>query len=127
MTIRPTTAWSPDPKQNGVFQHFSGCLPCAAHDFIAEWRGADIVESRSNLALFKEFLDNVSMQPGLARYRLAGVPLRDMLQISASPCPGIPSPSFYYAAAGLCGLRPALLHQLGIRHQSCMCIPEQKC
>ncbi len=54
-------------------------------DYVGEWRGADVVESRSNAALFPEFLQAASLAPALARYRLAGMPTRDLLHTGKKP------------------------------------------
>lgn len=67
----PTILPIRDPRQRP--------LPLADFDYVGEWRGADIVESRSNAALFPEFLGAPSLAPALARYRLAGLPTRDLL------------------------------------------------
>lgn len=49
-------------------------------NYVEEWRGADIIESRSNALLFPEFLRAPSLAPTIARYRLTELPMSHLLR-----------------------------------------------
>ena len=67
---------------------------CAAYDYVEEWRGADIVESRSNAPLLPEFFRARVLRPAVHWYRLQGVPLRHLLHAGTSkPSPPPPAVS----------------------------------